>query len=250
MTSRQHETGEALYLPARAKLNLVLKIVGRRQDGYHLLDTVFHAIALHDDVAVARAERSSIEVSADEDRLFVAADESNLASRAAELVGRELGAARQGGVAMLLGVAVVARHRAAAAAHLDVPAHVRAMDHHAAVEHAIVAVFVHAPLQIVGKDPRPHRLRAYRRKEIYEPADDGCASGSIIRRLPAVRQVHPRAAPLRARHHGREEDEHEEACAVQFLEELSFGPETSERPPKKSPRGTKPRPRPSPVPVA
>ena len=102
MTSRQHETGEALYLPARAKLNLVLKIVGRRQDGYHLLETVFHAIALHDDVAVARAERSSIEVSADGDRLFVAADESNLASRAAELVGRELGADRQGGFAIKL----------------------------------------------------------------------------------------------------------------------------------------------------
>jgi len=58
---------DALYLPARAKLNLFLRIVGRRADGYHLLETLFHAIELHDDLTVASA-RSGIElrVTADE----------------------------------------------------------------------------------------------------------------------------------------------------------------------------------------
>lgn len=39
----------ALYdIPAPAKLNLFLHVVGRRPDGYHLLETVFRFIALYD----------------------------------------------------------------------------------------------------------------------------------------------------------------------------------------------------------
>lgn len=49
----------ALRLRAPAKLNLVLRVVGRRQDGYHLLETLFHAVALHDDLA-ARAEPAGL----------------------------------------------------------------------------------------------------------------------------------------------------------------------------------------------
>lgn len=107
----------ALYLPARAKLNLVLRIVGRRDDGYHLLDSLFHTLQLHDDVVVARfavppdlaagrvvdgsvadgsvvdggaADGSVIDgiaivVHADEPRLLVPADERNLAVKALRL---------------------------------------------------------------------------------------------------------------------------------------------------------------------
>ena len=34
--------------PAPAKLNLMLRIVGRREDGYHLLQTVFQFVDLCD----------------------------------------------------------------------------------------------------------------------------------------------------------------------------------------------------------
>ena len=40
--------GSSLILPAPAKLNLMLHITGRRDDGYHLLETVFQFIDLAD----------------------------------------------------------------------------------------------------------------------------------------------------------------------------------------------------------
>ena len=39
-------------LPAPAKLNLFLHVVGRREDGYHLLQTVFRLISLADRIDV------------------------------------------------------------------------------------------------------------------------------------------------------------------------------------------------------
>ena len=71
-----------LFLPARAKLNLVLRITGRRADGYHLLETLFHAIELHDDVWMADAETTTLHVSAARPDLAVSAGEDNLVHRA------------------------------------------------------------------------------------------------------------------------------------------------------------------------
>jgi 4-diphosphocytidyl-2-C-methyl-D-erythritol kinase len=90
----------ALYLPSRAKLNLVLRIVGQRQDGYHLLETLFHTLELHDDVVVEHASGSrdlGIVVTADHDQLLVPADASNLAVKALQLVREELGDRAPGG---------------------------------------------------------------------------------------------------------------------------------------------------------
>lgn len=39
-------------LPAPAKLNLFLHVVGRRQDGYHLLESLFRLISLSDSISV------------------------------------------------------------------------------------------------------------------------------------------------------------------------------------------------------
>jgi len=71
------------WLPARAKLNLVLRVVGRRADGYHLLETLFHALELHDDVALARADGGiTLDVTADEPSLHVPPGPDNLVQRA------------------------------------------------------------------------------------------------------------------------------------------------------------------------
>lgn len=72
-----------LYLPARAKLNLVLRIVGRRADGYHLLETLFHSLALHDDLWVERAAAGvRLSVTSEASDLQVESGPDNLVHRA------------------------------------------------------------------------------------------------------------------------------------------------------------------------
>jgi len=49
----------ALALPARAKLNLDLEVLGRNADGYHDIRSTFQAIELHDVVEVEAAEATT-----------------------------------------------------------------------------------------------------------------------------------------------------------------------------------------------
>lgn len=51
-----------LTLPAFAKINLGLKIVGRRPDGYHELGTVYQTITLHDRLRMDKMRKPTIEV--------------------------------------------------------------------------------------------------------------------------------------------------------------------------------------------
>ena len=46
-----------LVCPAPAKLNLFLHVVGRREDGYHLLQTVFRLVDFSDRLAIRFAGR-------------------------------------------------------------------------------------------------------------------------------------------------------------------------------------------------
>jgi len=66
---------------ANAKINLFLDIVGRRQDGYHLLETIMHTIPLCDIVKIS-ASKNGIALSGSTNTLSW--DRTNLAYRAAE----------------------------------------------------------------------------------------------------------------------------------------------------------------------
>ena len=67
------------------KVNLELMVGAPREDGYHPLSTVFHAVSLFDEVTVATADEWGVGVTGPQS-LGVPVDESNLALRAARLL--------------------------------------------------------------------------------------------------------------------------------------------------------------------
>ncbi|BAX94128.1 4-diphosphocytidyl-2-C-methyl-D-erythritol kinase [Mycobacterium shigaense] len=74
------------------KVNLYLAVGDRREDGYHELTTVFHAVSLLDEVTVRNADVLSLElVGEGADQLPT--DERNLAWKAAELFAEHVGRA-------------------------------------------------------------------------------------------------------------------------------------------------------------
>ncbi len=74
------------------KVNLYLAVGDRRDDGYHELTTVFHAVSLLDEVTVRNADVLSLEM-AGEGMESLPTDERNLAWRAAELMAEHVGRA-------------------------------------------------------------------------------------------------------------------------------------------------------------
>ncbi|HBP42688.1 MAG: 4-(cytidine 5'-diphospho)-2-C-methyl-D-erythritol kinase [Vreelandella alkaliphila] len=81
-------TPSALTLPAPAKLNRMLHIVGRRQDGYHELQTLFQFIGLCDYLTFTPRTDSAITLS---NTLSGVAHNDNLIVRAAHLLQQASG---------------------------------------------------------------------------------------------------------------------------------------------------------------
>jgi 4-diphosphocytidyl-2-C-methyl-D-erythritol kinase len=74
-------SGPTLTLPAFAKINLSLRVLGKRADGYHEIDTVFQTISLRDRIKFTVADNLQIVLSCDDRTLPLGAD--NLVYRAA-----------------------------------------------------------------------------------------------------------------------------------------------------------------------
>jgi 4-diphosphocytidyl-2-C-methyl-D-erythritol kinase len=75
---------------APAKVNLYLRIVGRRPDGYHLLDSLMVPVNLYDELTIA-ASSSQPEIVVTCDDPTIPGDETNLVYKAAALLCRETG---------------------------------------------------------------------------------------------------------------------------------------------------------------
>lgn len=70
-----------MLLKAWAKINWSLDILGRREDGYHLMDMVMQLIELHDDISIEQSDTLSLKV---DGRVRVPDTDDNLVLRAAQ----------------------------------------------------------------------------------------------------------------------------------------------------------------------
>lgn len=68
-----------MKLKANAKINLTLDVTGRREDGYHLIDSVFQSVSLCDEVTVEKSD--TVSVTCDDSTIC---DRSNIAYKATE----------------------------------------------------------------------------------------------------------------------------------------------------------------------
>jgi len=82
-----------IRLFAPAKINLYLKIVGKRKDGYHLLDTLMVPISLGDDIEVWWGNPTDAPITVATDGLEVPLGEENIVHRAARLFSESVGGA-------------------------------------------------------------------------------------------------------------------------------------------------------------
>lgn len=103
MAAAEKSGGAGFRLSAPAKLNLYLHVTGRRDDGYHLLDSLVVFAAVGDGVEVTPADDLSLVISG---RFTAAlgdtATQDNLVMRAAHLLRREAGLSGQCGAAIHL----------------------------------------------------------------------------------------------------------------------------------------------------
>ncbi|HEV3468784.1 MAG TPA: 4-(cytidine 5'-diphospho)-2-C-methyl-D-erythritol kinase [Pyrinomonadaceae bacterium] len=80
---------ERFTLPAFAKINLGLRVLGRRPDGYHEIRTVFQTVTLRDRLTFESLPGGRLELACD--AADVPADESNLVHRAAVALRERFG---------------------------------------------------------------------------------------------------------------------------------------------------------------
>ncbi|PIE56469.1 MAG: 4-(cytidine 5'-diphospho)-2-C-methyl-D-erythritol kinase [Desulfobulbus propionicus] len=89
-----------VVLQAAAKVNLVLRITGRREDGYHLLDSLMQKVALYDRLVLELRATNTIRLTCPASDL--PEDQGNLAYQAAALFFAELGERASNGVDIVL----------------------------------------------------------------------------------------------------------------------------------------------------
>ena len=91
------ELGWGVRWPAPAKLNLMLRILGQREDGYHLLQTVFQIIDITDGLVFSKTKDDQVRL---QNTIPGVKEEDDLTVRAANLLKKETG--YQGGVCIAI----------------------------------------------------------------------------------------------------------------------------------------------------
>jgi 4-diphosphocytidyl-2-C-methyl-D-erythritol kinase len=84
-------------LPSFAKVNLYLRVLGRRDDGYHELCTVFQTVSLHDTLTFAEADDLYLTWN----ETAIAVSDDNLIVRAANLLRERFGVTKGARIALV-----------------------------------------------------------------------------------------------------------------------------------------------------
>src|SRR5437879_12817565 len=78
-------------IPAFAKINLRLDILGKRADGFHELRTIFQTISVHDELRLRTSRRPAITLTVEGNQPLSAEPvEKNLVYRAVDSLQREM----------------------------------------------------------------------------------------------------------------------------------------------------------------
>ena len=83
-----------MKLKAYAKINLTLDVTGRREDGYHTLDTVMQTVSVWDEVEIKKINKPGIRLFCN--REYLPVDTKNTAFRAAQYFFEHCGITGQG----------------------------------------------------------------------------------------------------------------------------------------------------------
>lgn len=78
-----------IRLRARAKINLTLDVTGKREDGYHLIQSIMQTVSLYDGIYMKRIRKNEIIIKSN--LSWLPTDNRNLAYRAAELMKAKFG---------------------------------------------------------------------------------------------------------------------------------------------------------------
>ncbi|MCI8342138.1 MAG: 4-(cytidine 5'-diphospho)-2-C-methyl-D-erythritol kinase [Firmicutes bacterium] len=78
-----------IKLESRAKINITLDVVSKRNDGYHELEMIMQTLKLHDDIYIEKMTENKIDIRTA--NRYIPLDERNTAYKAAKLIKREFG---------------------------------------------------------------------------------------------------------------------------------------------------------------
>lgn len=78
---------DTVKLKVSAKINLTLDVTGKREDGYHNIESVFQSVGIYDTITVKKLDTTDIIISGDDPNM--PCDKTNTAYKAAELFYRE-----------------------------------------------------------------------------------------------------------------------------------------------------------------
>jgi len=82
---------KSIKIKSPAKINLGLRVVGKRDDGYHDIETIFQMVSLYDDIKLTESEEEIILYT---NNNTIPSDEKNLAYKAAQLLRKKKGIKR------------------------------------------------------------------------------------------------------------------------------------------------------------